>query len=73
MLIKDLIAKLQEFPEDMEVFVDKYTDKKHQDNNKWLSDVREPAQGRLLAAVKDMKIAQRACEETKDAKKCVVI
>lgn len=73
MTVKELIERLKEFDPEMEVFVDCYKDEKYKYDNKWLSEVRDPLLGRPISMVKDNKIAQRACEETSGAKKCLVL
>lgn len=70
---KELVEMLSQFPDDMEVYIDKYTDEKYRDSNIWVSDVREPNSIKPIYRVKDMKIAQRAHPDTAGAKKCIIL
>lgn len=73
MTVLDLKQILSNYPDDMEVFVDMITDDQYEDDNVWTSLVREPIVNNNLKRVMDMKIAARPCQQTKDAKKCLIL
>jgi hypothetical protein len=71
MKVKELIEKLQQFPEDMEVFCDEVACT----GNKFKYLAHEPTvtEERFVKNQKDILIVQRPCKETSGAKKCLVI
>jgi len=71
MKVKELIEKLKEFPEDMEVFG--YGVSCTGNKFKYLVHSPNLKEERYVKFEKDILIAARPCEETKDAKKCLVI
>jgi len=71
MKVKELIEKLQQFPEDMEVFT--YGVACTGNRFKYLAYEANPQEERFVKLEKDILIAQRPCEETRGAKKCLVI
>jgi len=73
MTVLELKQLLSNYPDDMEVFVDMITDDQHESDNIWVSMVREPVVNSNLKMIRDMKIAQRPCQQTKDAKKCLIL
>jgi len=73
---KDLIAILATVDDDTEIFIDMLTDDQYEDDNIWISNVRDPYDLKVinkLKRVKDMKICQRAHKDNAGAKKCLVL
>jgi len=70
---KELIAALAEYPDDIEIYVDMFNDDQYETDNIWVSSVRDIHLIKPERRVQEMKIAQRACQHTKDALKCLVI
>lgn len=71
MKVKDLIEKLQQFPEDTEVF--SYNVGCTGNKFKYLTHEPNVKEERYVKLGNDILIAARPCEETKGAKKCLVI
>lgn len=71
MKVKKLIEKLQQFPDDMEVFG--YSISCTGNKFKYLVHEVSIKEERFVKFEKDTLIAQRACKETQGAKKCLVI
>jgi len=71
MTIKELIEKLQDYPEDMEIF----TSGSMCTGNKLECTAYKPfPQEKRVVLIDDTYyVAQRACKETSGAKKCLVI
>jgi len=69
--VKELIEKLQQFPEDMEVFA--YDIPCKGSEIKYLACDVNIKEERFVEINSQIAIAQRPCKKTKGARKCLVI
>ena len=81
MTVKELRMLINQYSDDTEVFIDMLDDcsinfeevNNLENDNIWVSSVRDLYDDGGQKRVKDMKMVLKPCEKTKGAKKCLIL